>query len=77
MYEQMDISQYIYGIPMEQADFMMNEAHEVQYNETCMECKKSCKQSYKCQIVECPQFALMRKGRKRRANQKLTAAGGI
>lgn len=74
MYEQMDLSQYIYGIPMEQADFMMNERHEVQYNETCMECSRSCKQSFKCQIIECPQFAKMRRGRRSKAQQKMAFA---
>lgn len=71
MYEQLDLSQYIYGIPMEQADFMMNEFHEVQYNEVCLECKKACKQSFKCQIVECPKFVMNRKGRSKKARQKL------
>lgn len=66
MYEQLDLSEYIYGIPMEEADFMMNERHEVQFNETCKECTKDCKQSYKCEIVECPQFKLQRKGRSRK-----------
>ena len=36
MYEQLDFLQYIYGIPMEQADFMLNENHEIQYNAVCM-----------------------------------------
>ena len=43
MYEQLDFSQYIYGIPLDQADFLMNDAHEVQYNDICLDCRKDCK----------------------------------
>lgn len=74
MYEQLDFLQYIYGIPMEQADFMMNESHEIQYNEVCLECRNACKQSYKCQIVECPLYAAKRKGRQRKAHVKTATA---
>lgn len=70
MYEQLDFLQYIYGIPMEQADFMLNENHEIQYNAVCMECRNTCKQSYKCQIIECPLYA----GRRQRRSRRVQAA---
>ena len=60
MYEQLDFSQYIYGIPMEQADFLMNDVHEVQYNDVCRECRKNCKQSFRCEIIQCPKYAFKR-----------------
>lgn len=63
MYEQLDFSQYIYGIPLDQADFLMNDAHEVQYNDICMDCRKDCKQSFRCEIIQCPKYILKR-GRK-------------
>lgn len=74
MYEQLDFLQYIYGIPMEQAEFMLNENHEIQYNEVCLECRNLCKQSYKCQIVECPRFALQRKGRGKKSGARAVIA---
>ncbi len=74
MYEQMDFLQYVYGIPMDQADFMMNEAHEVQYNDTCLECSRSCKQSFRCQIIECPQFAKARGRRTKRVRREAALA---
>ena len=39
-YEQLDLSELIYGMPMGEADFMLNEAQEIQYNEMCQECPK-------------------------------------
>lgn len=70
MYEQLDLSQYFYGIRLEEADFMMNESHEIQYNDTCLECTNDCKQSYKCTIIECPRFRLQRKGRRRETKDR-------
>ena len=67
MYEQLDFSQYIYGIPLDQADFLMNDAHEVQYNDICLDCRKDCKQSFRCSIVQCPYFHASRKGRAKKA----------
>ena len=43
-YEQLDLSELIYGLPMGEADFMLNEAQEIQYNEMCQECRQECKQ---------------------------------
>ena len=34
-YEQLDLSELIYVLPMGEADFMLNEAQEIQYNEMC------------------------------------------
>ena len=59
-YEQLDLSELIYGMPMGEADFMLNEAQEIQYNETCQECRQDCKQSFRCQVVECPKFRVRR-----------------
>lgn len=70
MYEQLDLLQYFYGIPMEQADFMLNENHEIQYNAVCTKCRNTCKQSYKCQIIECPLYA----GRRQRRSRRVQAA---
>ena len=46
-YEQLDLSELIYGMPMGEADFMLNEAQEIQYNEMCQECRQDCKQDRK------------------------------
>lgn len=35
---------------------MLNEAQEIQYNEMCQECRQECKQSFRCQVVECPEI---------------------
>lgn len=60
-YEQLDLSELIYGMPMGEADFMLNEAQEIQYNEMCQDCK----QSFRCQVVECPKFRVRRSRKKR------------
>ena len=62
-YEQLDLSELIYGMPMGEADFMLNEAQEIQYNEMCQDCRQDCKQSFRCQVVECPKFRRSRKKR--------------
>ena len=64
-YEQLDLSELIYGMPMGEADFMLNEAQEIQYNETCQECRQDCKQSFRCQVVECPKFRVRRSRKKK------------
>lgn len=69
MYEQLDLSQYIFGMPMDEADFLLNDEQEVQYNEICQDCRKACKQSFRCEIVQCPQFA-MRRGKNRNMKDK-------
>ena len=60
-YEQLDLSELIYGMPMGEADFMLNEAQEIQYNEMCQECRQDCKQSFRCQVVEVRVCALAQK----------------
>ena len=62
-YEQLDLSELIYGMPMGEADFMLNEAQEIQYNEMCQECRQDCKQSFRCQVVECPKFRVRRRSK--------------
>lgn len=69
MYEQLDLSQYIFGMPMDEADFLLNDEQEVQYNEICQDCRKSCKQSFRCEIVECPKFAMRRRKNKNKKKQ--------
>ena len=64
-YEQLDLSELIYGMPMGEADFMLNEAQEIQYNEMCQDCRQDCKQSFRCQVVECPKFRVRRSRKKR------------
>lgn len=64
-YEQLDLSELIYGMPMGEADFMLNEAQEIQYNEMCQECRQECKQSFRCQVVECPKFRVRRSRKKK------------
>lgn len=64
-YEQLDLSELIYGMPMGEADFMLNEAQEIQYNEMCQECRQDCKQSFRCQVVECPKFRVRRSRKKK------------
>ena len=63
-YEQLDLSELIYGMPMGEADFMLNEAQEIQYNEMCQDCRQDCKQSFRCQVVECPKFRVRRSRKK-------------
>ena len=58
-YEQLDLSELIYGMPMGEADFMLNEAQEIQ------ECRQDCKQSFRCQVVECPKFRVRRSRKKK------------
>ena len=65
MYEQLDLSELIYGMPMGEADFMLNEEQEIQYNELCQECKMDCKQSFRCQVVECPKYRVRRSRKKK------------
>lgn len=67
MYEQMDITQFLYGVSMNDVDFLMNEQQQIEYNEICQECSNSCKQSFRCSIVQCPYFCAARKGRSRKA----------
>ena len=55
-YEQLDLSELIYGMPMGEADFMLNEAQD---------CRQDCKQSFRCQVVECPKFRVRRSRKKR------------
>ena len=57
-YEQLDLSELIYGMPM-------GEAQEIQYNEMCQECRQDCKQSFRCQVVECPKFRVRRSRKKK------------
>ena len=60
-YEQLDLSELIYGMPMGEADFMLNEAQEIQYNEMCQECRQDCKQSFRCVVVHCPKYLSKRR----------------
>lgn len=64
MYEQLDLTQYLYGVSMNDIDFLMNEKQQIEYNEVCMECTKLCKQSFRCSIIQCPYFKAS-KGRKK------------
>ena len=64
MYEQLDITEYLYGISLTDADFLMNDQHQMQYNEICQECTRKCKQSFRCAIVQCPYYRRAH-GRKR------------
>lgn len=66
MYEQMDITQFLYGVSLSDADFLMNDDQQIQYNEVCQECANTCKQSFRCSIVQCPYFTTSRKGRARK-----------
>lgn len=45
-YEQLDLSELIYGMPMGEADFMLNEAQEIQYNEMCQECDRTASRAF-------------------------------
>ena len=63
MYEQMDITQFLYGGSMNDVDFLMNDQQQIEYNEICQECSNTCKQSFRCSIVQCPYFSASRKGR--------------
>ena len=56
MYEQLDITEYLYGISLTDADFLMNDQHQIQYNEICQECTRKCKQSFRCAIVQGPYY---------------------
>ncbi len=67
MYEQLDLAQYLYGVSMNDIDFLMNKEQQIEYNEVCMECTKSCKQSFRCSIIQCPYFSAPR-GRKKVAH---------
>lgn len=64
MYEQIDITQFLYGVDLNDADFLMNDDSQIQYNEICQDCKHSCKQSFRCSIVQCPYYAYSRKKQK-------------
>lgn len=66
MYEQIDLAEYLYGISMKEIDFMVNDAHEIQYNEVCEECRLNCKQSFRCDIIECPKYTLSRRSRSKK-----------
>ena len=47
------------------AEAIQNEAQEIQYNEMCQECRQDCKQSFRCQVVECPKFRVRRSRKKK------------
>ena len=61
MYEQLDLTEYLYGIALADADFLMNEQHQIQYNEICQDCRRSCKQSFRCSIVQCPYYSVQKR----------------
>lgn len=65
MYKQMDLTEYLYGISMSDADFLMNEHHQIEYNEVCASCSRKCKQSFRCTIVQCPHYRASRSSRKK------------
>ncbi len=61
MYEQLDFTEYLYGISLKDADFLMNEQHQIQYNEICEDCRRTCKQSFRCSIIQCPYYSASRR----------------
>lgn len=36
--------------------FFEDETGQMLYNELCVSCRNSCKQSYKCVVVFCPEY---------------------
>ena len=63
-YEQLDLSELIYGMPMAKQIYAERGAG-IQYNEMCQDCRQDCKQSFRCQVVECPKFRVRRSRKKR------------
>ena len=39
----------------EELAFFLNDRNRVTYNELCRKCRHSCKQSFRVQLIECPQ----------------------
>lgn len=40
----------------EELAFFLNDRNRVTYNELCQKCRHSCKQSFRVQLIECPQY---------------------
>ena len=40
----------------EELAFFLNDRNRVTYNELCRKCRHSCKQSFRVQLIECPQY---------------------
>ncbi len=47
--------------------FFQNDRCKVQYCETCMDCQKDCKQSFRAVIVRCLRFDPVSTGKRRKA----------
>ena len=44
--------------------FFLNERGRVTYNDLCRKCQRTCKQSFRAVIVDCPQYLSKRAKRK-------------
>lgn len=53
-FKQMDLAEYLYGNSLNDVKFMLNEKEQIEYNSICVGCRRSCKQSFRSQIVQCP-----------------------
>ena len=45
--------------------FFLNHRNRIAYNALCRSCTHDCKQSFRCQVVECPKFRVRRSRKKR------------
>lgn len=45
--------------------FFKDENGEIKYNETCLKCPKSCKQSFRIKVVSCPYLKELKNKKKK------------
>lgn len=36
--------------------FFLNDRNRITYNDLCRKCRRSCKQSFRAQVIDCPSF---------------------
>lgn len=64
-FKQMDLAEYLYGNSLNDVKFMLNEKEQIEYNSICAGCRRSCKQSFRSQIVQCPSYQSSRKNQEK------------
>ena len=45
--------------------FFLNDQGRIEYNELCRKCDRDCKQSFRAEIISCPEYNSKRKKKKK------------
>ena len=50
--------------------FFLDQRGRKKYNELCRKCERSCKQSFRCLVIECPNYRSKRSEKGEKTNER-------